>query len=73
MERIRFKVNGIQWSSKSIHKRRRSGSCESNVGLTGAKFGCGMACTVHVNGVRSCATPIHNESRSALLASMDKI
>lgn len=35
-----------------------------NLGLTGTKFGCGMAlcgaCTVHVNGqaVRSCSTPL---------------
>jgi isoquinoline 1-oxidoreductase subunit alpha len=35
-----------------------------NLGLTGTKFGCGMAqcgaCTVHVNGqpVRSCVTPL---------------
>jgi isoquinoline 1-oxidoreductase subunit alpha len=35
-----------------------------NLGMTGTKFGCGMAlcgaCTVHMNGqaVRSCATPI---------------
>jgi len=35
-----------------------------NVGLTGAKYGCGIAqcgaCTVHVNGeaVRSCAMPV---------------
>lgn len=35
-----------------------------NLGLTGTKFGCGMAlcgaCTVHVNGdaVRSCSTPV---------------
>jgi isoquinoline 1-oxidoreductase alpha subunit len=35
-----------------------------NLGLTGTKFGCGMAqcgaCTVHLNGqaVRSCVTPI---------------
>jgi isoquinoline 1-oxidoreductase alpha subunit len=35
-----------------------------NLGLTGTKFGCGMAlcgaCTVHINGeaVRSCAAPV---------------
>jgi aerobic-type carbon monoxide dehydrogenase small subunit (CoxS/CutS family) len=35
-----------------------------NIGLTGTKYGCGMAqcgaCTVHVNGqaVRSCVTPV---------------
>lgn len=35
-----------------------------NVGLTGTKFGCGMAlcgaCTVHLDGapIRSCVTPI---------------
>ena len=36
-----------------------------NLGLTGAKFGCGIgacgACTVHVNGkpMRSCVVPVH--------------
>ena len=61
MDRTRFKVNGIQWSSKSIHKRRCSGSCESKLSLTGPKFGCGTACTVHVNGnnVLSCVIPVH--------------
>ena len=39
-----------------------------NLGLTGTKFGCGIAacgaCTVHVNGqpVRSCVTPISSVS-----------
>ncbi|HSQ09703.1 MAG TPA: (2Fe-2S)-binding protein [Burkholderiaceae bacterium] len=39
-----------------------------NLGLTGTKFGCGIAacgaCTVHVNGqpVRSCITPISSVS-----------
>jgi len=36
-----------------------------SVGLTGTKYGCGMAlcgaCTVHVNGIptRSCVTPVN--------------
>ena len=40
------------------------------IGLTGTKFGCGMAlcgaCTVHVNGVptRSCVTPIESVGTS---------
>jgi isoquinoline 1-oxidoreductase alpha subunit len=31
-----------------------------HVGLTGTKFGCGLACTVHLDGapVRSCQTPL---------------
>ena len=42
------------------------------IGLTGTKFGCGMAprgaCTVHVDGVavRSCTTPIDSVGSSAV-------
>ena len=42
------------------------------IGLTGTKFGCGMAlcgaCTVHTDGrpVRSCATPIESVGNAAI-------
>ncbi len=42
------------------------------LGLTGTKFGCGMAlcgaCTVHINGaaVRSCVTPVDSVGTSAI-------
>jgi len=42
------------------------------VGLTGTKFGCGMAlcgaCTVHVNGnpTRSCSTPVESVKDAAI-------
>jgi isoquinoline 1-oxidoreductase subunit alpha len=44
-----------------------------NLGLTGTKFGCGMAqcgaCTVHVNGnaVRSCVTPLASVAGSRVV------
>jgi isoquinoline 1-oxidoreductase alpha subunit len=43
------------------------------IGLTGTKFGCGMAlcgaCTVHIDGVatRSCVTPIDSVGSSAIV------
>src|SRR5215472_8678194 len=42
------------------------------LGMTGTKFGCGMAlcgaCTVHINGAptRSCITPIHSIGNSEI-------
>jgi isoquinoline 1-oxidoreductase alpha subunit len=61
---ITFVVNG-----KEVHSEQPADTpllwvIREELGLTGTKFGCGMAqcgaCTVHVNGtpVRSCVTPI---------------
>lgn len=42
------------------------------LGLTGTKFGCGMAlcgaCTVHIDGqpVRSCITPVESVGKAAI-------
>ena len=50
--------------STSSPTRPCSGCIRENVGLTGTKYGCGIAqcgsCTVHVDGaaVRSCAMPV---------------
>jgi isoquinoline 1-oxidoreductase subunit alpha len=49
------------------------------VGLTGTKFGCGMAlcgaCTIHLNGkaIRSCSTPISTLKKSAKITTIEGI
>lgn len=64
MEITRFKVNGKSAELKIDPKTPLLWALREQLGLTGTKFGCGMAlcgaCTVHVDGdaVRSCVTPV---------------
>src|ERR1700752_369042 len=61
---IRFVVNGREAWSEQPADTPLLWVVRDELGLTGSKFGCGMAqcgaCTVHVNGqpTRSCITPI---------------
>lgn len=61
---IRFRLNGRNTTLETDGNRRLLWVLRTDLGLTGAKFGCGIAqcgaCTVLVNGnpVRSCQTPV---------------
>ena len=61
---IKFVVNGAPAYSEQPGDTPLLWVIRDELGLTGTKFGCGMAqcgaCTVHVNGqpVRSCITPV---------------
>jgi isoquinoline 1-oxidoreductase alpha subunit len=61
---IRLEVNGQRHSVDVPGDTPLLWTLRDEIGLTGTKFGCGMAlcgaCTVHVDGqaVRSCITPI---------------
>ncbi len=61
---IRFTVNGETIQSTLDPGTPILWVVRDNLGLTGTKYGCGMAlcgaCTVHLNGepIRSCSTPI---------------
>lgn len=61
---MEIKVNGQQHSINIDGKTPLLWAIRENLGLTGTKFGCGVAacgaCTVHVNGnaVRSCSFPV---------------
>mgnify|MGYP006147223415 CR=1 FL=1 len=61
---LQFKVNGKTVSSNSEADTPLLWVIRDELGLTGTKFGCGMAqcgaCTVHVNGepMRSCSYPV---------------
>jgi len=61
---IKFVVNGREASSEQPADTPLLWVIRDELGLTGTKFGCGMAqcgaCTVHVNGTptRSCVTPV---------------
>jgi isoquinoline 1-oxidoreductase alpha subunit len=58
-----FRLNGREVTVKSPDDAPLLWTIRDEVGLTGTKFGCGIAqcgaCTVHVDGhaVRSCVTP----------------
>ncbi len=64
MEATRLTVNGKSVELKIDPATPLLWALREQLGLTGTKFGCGMAlcgaCTVHVDGhaVRSCVTPI---------------
>jgi isoquinoline 1-oxidoreductase alpha subunit len=61
---IKFVVNGREAYSEQPADTPLLWVVRDELGLTGTKFGCGMAqcgaCTVHVNGqpTRSCITPV---------------
>ena len=61
---IKFVVNGREAWSEQPADTPLLWVVRDELGLTGTKFGCGMAqcgaCTVHVNGqpTRSCVTPV---------------
>jgi len=61
---IKFVVNGREAWSEQPADTPLLWVVRDELGLTGTKFGCGMAqcgaCTIHVNGqpTRSCVTPI---------------
>ena len=60
----RFKINGKAVEAKGEPDTPLLWVIRDEIGLTGTKYGCGMAlcgaCTVHLNGqpVRSCQTPV---------------
>ena len=60
----KFFVNGEQVDFRAAPDTPLLWALRDNLGLTGTKFGCGMAqcgaCTVHVDGqpTRSCVTPV---------------
>jgi len=64
MDTTRFTINGKPVELQIDPSTPLLWAIRENLGLTGAKFGCGMAlcgaCTVHVEGnaVRSCVTPV---------------
>src|SRR5919198_4267091 len=61
---IGFEINGKKQSVDLPGETPLLWTLRDEIGLTGTKFGCGMAlcgaCTVHVDGqaVRSCVTPV---------------
>ena len=64
MASIKFTLNGKAQTVEAAPDMPLLWVLRDQLGLTGTKFGCGMAlcgaCTVHINGnaTRSCATPI---------------
>jgi len=64
MATIKFGLNGKSQTVEVSPQMPLLWLLRDTIGLTGTKFGCGMAlcgaCTVHVNGqpVRSCSTPV---------------
>jgi isoquinoline 1-oxidoreductase subunit alpha len=61
---MQIEINGAPMDVKATDDTPLLWVLRDHLGLTGTKFGCGMAlcgaCTVHVDGepVRSCATPV---------------
>jgi len=70
---IKLKVNGVQRSYEGNPEMPLLWYLRDILGLTGTKFGCGMAlcgcCTVHVNGeaVRSCVTTVQSAMGASVL------
>jgi isoquinoline 1-oxidoreductase subunit alpha len=69
---IRFKVNGVERTFEGDPDMPLLWYLRDVAGLTGTKFGCGMAlcgaCTVHKNGaaIRSCITPMREAGSSEI-------
>lgn len=61
---VTFRLNGEEHALDVDPSMPLLWAIRENLGLTGTKFGCGLAqcgaCTVHVNGsaIRSCVTPV---------------
>jgi len=61
---LKLKINGKEHSVDVSHDTPLLWVIRETFGLTGTKFGCGMAqcgaCTVHLDGeaIRSCVTPV---------------
>ena len=70
---IKLKVNGVQRSFDGNPEMPLLWYLRDILGLTGTKFGCGMAlcgcCTVHLNGeaVRSCVTTMQSVAGKSVL------
>src|SRR5215470_10004276 len=64
MKQITFNVNGKPVTVEAEPEKPLLWVLREDLGLTGAKYGCGMAlcgcCVVHLNGdaIRSCVTPV---------------
>lgn len=64
MAAIKLKVNGKDYAIEADPKMPLLWAIRDLVGLTGTKYGCGIAqcgaCTVHLNGapIRSCSIPV---------------
>jgi isoquinoline 1-oxidoreductase subunit alpha len=76
METIRFKVNGQPVELQIDASTPLLWAIREHLGLTGTKFGCGMAlcgaCTVHVDGnaVRSCVMPVRAAQGKAVTSAI---
>ncbi len=70
---ISLRVNGKTYRINVSPDRMLLWVIREKLGLTGTKFGCGMAqcgaCTVHMDGhaVRSCVTPVSSASGKAIV------
>ena len=70
---IHLKVNGVERSFDGDPEMPLLWYLRDILGLTGTKFGCGVAlcgaCTVHLNGeaVRSCATRVKSAAGASIL------
>ena len=69
---IQFTLNGKSQTVDTVPAMPLLWVLRDTLGLTGTKFGCGMAlcgaCTVHVNGqpMRSCSTPVSSVAGKAI-------
>jgi isoquinoline 1-oxidoreductase subunit alpha len=70
---IHYKINGVDRSFAGNPNLPLLWHLRDELGLTGTKFGCGMAlcgaCTVHLNGqpTRSCVTTMRDVNQKAII------